>query len=184
MEATDEQLMLAYRAGDAGAFETLYSRHKGALYRFILRSVREPAVAEELFQEVWMRVIEARARYEPQARFRTWLFTIAQHRMVDRFRRRGLKLVPLDAGDDPPLDPPARAADQPERQAETREQMARLASALDALPQAQREVFLLREEAGMSLAEIAQATGTNEEAAKSRLRYALAKLREAISGHG
>src|SRR2546422_7527132 len=86
MEAPDEQLMLAYRDGNAAAFETLYLRHRGRLFRFVLRSVKSRATAEELFQEIWMRVIEARERYAPQARFTTWLYTIAHHRMVDHWR--------------------------------------------------------------------------------------------------
>src|SRR5258706_13772906 len=96
MEAGDEQLMLAYREGDAGAFELLYKRHKGALFRFVLRSIRDRATAEELYQEIWMRAIEARARYEVQAKFTTWLYTIAHHRTVDHCRKRALHLVPLD----------------------------------------------------------------------------------------
>jgi len=96
MEASDEQLMLAYQGGDAGAFETLYARHRGALFRFMLRSIKERGTAEELFQEVWMRVIEARVRYAPQARFTTWLYTIAHHRMVDHWRRRGLTVYTQD----------------------------------------------------------------------------------------
>src|SRR5712691_6121972 len=132
MEAPDEQLMLAYRDGNAGAFETLYLRHRGRLFRFVLRSVKSRATAEELFQEIWMRVIEARERYTPQARFTTWLYTIAHHRMVDHWRRGGLSLVEL------------------------------------------------HEEAGLSIAEIAAATGSNAEAAKSRLRYAVAKLKAAV----
>jgi RNA polymerase sigma-70 factor (ECF subfamily) len=185
MEATDEQLMLAYAAGDAAAFEKLYARHRGGLYRFLLRGIKERGIAEELFQEIWMRVIEARARYAPQARFATWLYTIAHHRMVDHWRRRGLAVVPLerDDPDDPaPWEPAAEGAREPQRQAETNEQLARLARALETLPPAQREVFLMREEGGLSIAEIAAATAANEEAVKSRLRYALAKLRGALDG--
>ena len=99
MEATDEQLMLAYAAGDATAFETLYARHKGGLYRFVLRGIKERGIAEELFQEIWVRVIEARQRYAPQARFSTWLYTIAHNRMVDHWRKRGLNVVPLERED-------------------------------------------------------------------------------------
>src|SRR6188508_1672712 len=108
MPATDEQLMLAYAGGDAAAFEALYSRHKGPLFRFVLRSVKAPAQAEELFQEVWMRAIEARARYRPEAKFSTWLYTIAHNRLVDHWRSKGLTLVSLDVdGDDgPAFDPP------------------------------------------------------------------------------
>lgn len=168
--------MLAYRQGDAGAFETLYARHKGPLYRYVLRSIRERGLAEELYQEIWMRVIEARGRYTVQAKFTTWLYTVAHNRLADHWRRRGLQLVELDGHD-----APASPADEPARRAEARESLARLAAALEALPAAQREAFLLHEEAGMSVAEIAAATGAGEEAAKSRLRYALAKLREALA---
>lgn len=179
MQAGDEQLMLAYREGDAGAFETLYQRHKGALFGFVLRSIRDRAVAEELYQEIWMRAIEARERYEAQAKFTTWLFTIAHNRIVDHWRKRGLTLVSLDQEPSEQSEPPAGPASDPLRRLEGREKLERFARALKALPPAQREAFLLHEETGMSIAEIAQATGAGEEAAKSRLRYALAKLREA-----
>ncbi len=168
--------MLAYRQGDAGAFETLYARHKGPLYRFVLRSVRERGLAEELYQEIWMRVIEARSRYTVQARFTTWLYTIAHNRLADHWRKRGLQLVELQDHD-----APASAADEPESRVQGREDLQRFAAALAALPAAQREAFLLHEESGMSIAEIAAATGVGEEAAKSRVRYALAKLREAMA---
>ena len=167
--------MLAYRQGDAGAFETLYGRHKGPLYRYVLRSLRERAQAEELYQEIWMRVIEARGRYTVQAKFTTWLYAIAHHRLVDHWRKRGLQLVDLEDAQ-----APAHRAYEPEARAEGREDLRRLAAALAALPELQRETFLLHEEAGMTLAEIAAATGTNEEAAKSRLRYARASLRKAM----
>ena len=175
VEAPDEQLMLAYRQGEAGAFEALYARHKGPLYRFMLRSVKERALAEELYQEVWMRVIEARGRYSVQAKFTTWLYTIAHHRLTDHWRKRGLQLVEL--GD---ADTAAHRSFEPEPRAEGRQDLRRLAAALAALPELQRETFLLHEEAGLTLAEIAASTGATVEAAKSRLRYALAKLREAL----
>jgi RNA polymerase sigma-70 factor (ECF subfamily) len=171
--------MLAYREGDAAAFDQLYARHKGALFRFVLRSIRERARAEELYQEIWMRVIEARTRYEVSAKFTTWLFTIAHNRLTDHWRKKGLAVVSLDDPDDPPGDPPAGPAAEPLRRLEARERLARFAAALEALPPAQRETFLLYQEAGMSIAEIARATGAGEEAAKSRLRYAMTKLKEA-----
>ena len=171
MEVADEELMLAYGRGDTGAFETLYQRHRGSLYRFVLRAIKQRSAAEELFQEVWIRVIESRSRYAPQARFTTWLYTIAHNLLVDHWRRKGLSVVQLEEA------PGAAAPDNPAKQAEARESIARLLQALEALPAAQREAFLLHEEAGLSVGEIAAVTGVGEEAAKSRLRYAMAKLR-------
>lgn len=177
--SSDEQLMLAYRGGDADAFASLYARHKGGLFRYMLRSVKDRASAEELFQEVWMKLIDARGRYEPQAKFSTFLYTIAHNRMIDHWRRRGLESVSLD--EEGAIDPPAPQSTQPERRAELNQSGARLLAALAALPVLQREAFLLHEESGLSVAEIAAATGTGPEAAKSRLRYVIAKLREALS---
>jgi RNA polymerase sigma-70 factor (ECF subfamily) len=166
--------MLAYQDGNAGAFETLYTRHRGRLYRFVLRSVKTRGTAEELFQEIWIRVIEARSRYTPQARFTTWLYTIAHNLLTDHWRKKGLALVELDE------DAQAPAPDDPARSAEARQALSRFAAALEALPPLQRQAFLMHEEGGLSIAEIAQATGCNEEAAKSRLRYAMAKLKAAV----
>jgi RNA polymerase sigma-70 factor (ECF subfamily) len=174
MDSPDEELMLAYGAGDAGAFETLYARHRGGLFRFVLRAVKDRGAAEELFQEVWVRVIEARERYAPKARFITWLYTIAHNLLVDHWRKKGLSLVALD-GDEVPSE-----SANPARQAEAREALARLVQALESLPAAQREAFLLHEEGGLSVAQIAAATGVGEEAAKSRLRYAMTKLKAAV----
>lgn len=171
-EVPDEELMLAYSGGDATAFDTLYKRHRGGLFRFVLRSVKNRAVAEELYQEAWLRAIQARSRYAPKARFITWLYTIAHRLLVDHWRRCGLTLVALD-------EEVAGNGVDPARQLEGRQALKRFAAALDALPAAQREAFLLHQEAGMTAAEIAAATGTSEEAAKSRLRYAMAKLKAA-----
>ena len=87
-ESSDEDLMLAYARGEMRAFETLYARHRGPLYRFVLRSIRNRALADELYQEVWSRVVAARARYRPQAKFSTWLLQIAHNLMIDHFRRQ------------------------------------------------------------------------------------------------
>ena len=126
MESPDEELMLAYGGGDAGAFDTLYARHRGGLFRFVLRAVKDRGVAEELFQEVWVRVIESRSRYAPKARFTTWLYTIAHNLLVDHWRRKGLSLVSLDGED------AASESANPARQAEGRQALARLLQALEA----------------------------------------------------
>lgn len=172
--------MLAYASGDAAAFESLYLKHKGALFRFVLRSVKARGEAEELFQDIWMRVIEARMRYEPKAKFTTWLYTIAHHRLVDHWRARGLAVVSIDDEEGAAPELAAAPSSEPHRIAEARDTMERLTAAVAALPMAQREAFLLHHEGDLTAAEIAAATGTHEEAAKSRLRYAMNKLKEAI----
>ena len=97
-EPTDEQLMLAYGTGDAAAFELLYSRHRGPLFRFMLHQVRVHATAEELYQDVWQRVITARSRYTPEAKFSTWLFQIAHNRITDHWRAQSHRPpAPADA---------------------------------------------------------------------------------------
>jgi RNA polymerase sigma-70 factor, ECF subfamily len=184
MDEPDEALMLRYRDGDVAAFAVLYERHKDSLYRYFLRQTRPTAVAEELFQDVWMNVIRARASYEVRAKFSTWLYRLAHNRLVDHYRRTstGVPLVHDDDPDDPILEQVADAAlHEPDNELERRRLARRLLQALEALPDAQREIFLLREESGMSLEEIAAVLDIKLEAAKSRLRYALAKLRRALA---
>ena len=180
MPESDEQLMLAYAGGDAAAFAALYARHKGPLFRFVLRSVKGEPQAEELFQEIWMRAIEARDRYRPEAKFTTWLFTIAHNRIVDHWRAKGLALVSLDDEEHAPVDPVAPPSAEPHANLEAARTASKLAAAIAALPLAQREAFLMHQEGELTVAQIAAATGSDEEAAKSRLRYAISKLKEAI----
>ena len=181
---SDEELMLAYGAGDAAAFDALYARHKGGVYRYLLRQCRQPGVADELFQDVWMNLIRARASYAPTAKFTTWLYRLAHNRMVDHFRASGhLTLVSADdeAHEDAVIALPAARATEPGARAENRELGERLRAALSALPPAQREAFLLQQEAALSLSEIAELTGVGVETVKSRLRYAIAKLRTELA---
>jgi RNA polymerase sigma factor (sigma-70 family) len=178
---SDEALMLAYRDGDAGAFDVLYARHKGGVYRYLLRQCRNAGLAEEMFQDVWMNLIRARAGYTVQARFTTYLYRIAHNRLMDHFRRHDSGAVSLDDENAIQIDEPVapRSAD-PAVGAESRAQAAQLLALLGKLPDEQREAFVLQQEGGMSVEEIAEATGVNRETAKSRLRYALAKLREGM----
>lgn len=179
----DGQLMLRYRGGDLGAFDALYARHKGPLYRYLLRQVHDPATASDLFQEVWSKVIAARHRYEARARFTTYLFHIAHHCAIDHYRRG--RTAPMPRGAAEPAagvpEPQVPEYELPDRRAEFGEQQSALFAALAALPTAQREAFLLREEGGLGVEEIARVTNVGIETAKSRLRYAVCKLRLALA---
>ncbi|HLA72804.1 MAG TPA: RNA polymerase sigma factor [Steroidobacteraceae bacterium] len=181
-EDEDAQLMLAYARGQMGAFETLYARHRGALYRYLVRQARDGEVANDLFQEVWSRVIVNRARYEPRAKFRTFLFTLAHNCFIDHCRRaksrpQGLKVEDADAADLLPADD----EELPDVQLARDEGTRRYRAALAALPAEQRDVYLLHEESDLSLEEIARVTGVGAETAKSRLRYAVGKLKAALA---
>lgn len=182
-DEADETLMLRYGAGDTDAFARLYARHKGPLYRYLLRQCGQPAVAEELFQDVWMKLIAARSGYAVQAKFTTWFYRLAHNRLIDHYRASARR-VPASYADDCPewAEVPAPAEAQPENQEDRRRQVERLMNLVAELPEAQREVFLLKEEGGLSLEAIAQATGTGPETVKSRLRYALARLRRGLGG--
>ncbi|MES0872677.1 sigma-70 family RNA polymerase sigma factor [Sinimarinibacterium thermocellulolyticum] len=171
-EDPDEMLMLAYAGGDAGAFERLYRRHKDALYRYFLRHV-EAADAGELYQDVWQKLIQARGSYRSDAPFAAWLYRIAHNRLVDHWRR----LRPQDELGD---ELAASAAQQPEIQVERADTAQRLLVALAQLPAEQREIIVLREERDLTLEQIAEIQGVGRETVKSRLRYALAKLRESF----
>jgi len=176
--------MLRFSGGDAAAFDALYARHRGGVFRYLLRQCRSQAAAEELFQDVWVNLVQARTRYRVEAKFTTYLYTLAHNRLMDHFRRgKGLELVSLDQEGDDALEIPSAPTAQPERLAQSRQQARRLVELVAALPAAQREVFLMHEEGGLNLEQIAAATGANREAVKSRLRYALAKLRDGMKDH-
>lgn len=174
-EASDEALMLAWAGGDAVAFERLYARHRTRLYRFLLRQLRDAALVDEAFQDTWQRVIAARTRWKPEAQFATWLYRIARNRLNDHWRAQRHRPPAPDDAD-------ARVArvpddDTPERSLSEFEQRRRLQLALDELPEEQREVIMLRLEQELSLEEIGAITGVGRETVKSRLRYAMDKLR-------
>jgi RNA polymerase sigma-70 factor, ECF subfamily len=177
----DTRLMLRYRNGDLGAFEALYARHKDSLYRYLLRQSRNATAAADLFQEVWSRLVAARTRYEPRAKFATYLFHIAHNCTIDLYRR-DLKIVNTRS-EDPELpmpDPEVPEYQRPDRIAEYIEQQSALLAALAELPVEQREAFLLHEETGLRVEEIARVTEVPVETAKSRLRYAVRKLKKSL----
>jgi len=172
--------MLRYRDGDGNAFDLLYARHKGGLFRYCLRHCRQRSTAEETFQDVWMRVIGARRRYEARAKFTTWLYRIAHNRVIDGYRSDNSGAIQSLDGDGSEVEPAASPLDEPQRRTSSQQQAARLRALLAALPAEQRDVFLLHEEAGLPLEAIAEISGVGRETAKSRLRYALSKLRAAL----
>lgn len=175
--------MLAYRDGNVAAFDALYRRHRAPLYRYLLRQCRDAASAEELHQDVWTNLVRSRAGYVVTARFTTYLYRLAHNRVIDHYRRRApVSLASFDDDESAFPEVPAGRQHEPQVLYEAKAQAARLLELVEALPAAQREVFVLQHEAGMSIEEIAEATGVAHETAKSRLRYAMAKLREGMDG--
>jgi RNA polymerase sigma-70 factor (ECF subfamily) len=175
---SDEALMLAYAKGSQSAFAQLYERHRGSLFRYLLRLVRQPAVAEDLFQETWNRLIQARARYAPTAKFSSWLFQIAHRLALDWLRRDPQHKS--DSLEDRVVELPSACELAPDAVLLSEEGRERLMAAIDRLPTEQRAALLLQAEANLSLDEIAKLQDTGRETVKSRLRYALAKLKEAL----
>jgi RNA polymerase sigma-70 factor (ECF subfamily) len=183
-EVDDAALMVRYREGDVRAFEILYARHKGPLYRYLQRTCKSQEAANDLFQEVWGKLIASRERYEPRALFTTLLYRIAHNCAMDHFRRaaRVHERSTQDV-DEIAEELPGREHDRPEIVASEVQLRADFRRALDALPPEQRDVFVLYEESGLSLEEIGNVTGVAMETAKSRLRYAVSKLRAALGHH-
>ena len=159
-----------FAAGDHAAFETLYHRHKDAVYRYFVRAT-DPASAADGHQETWSRVVANRRKYRGEGNFRAYLFIIAHNVLMDQFRKRLPAAV---------ADVQAVADGSPEREVANLEAATRLNALIRALPEAQRETLVMNKEAGLSIREIARVTGVTEEGAKSRLRYAIAKLRKGM----
>lgn len=177
----DGELMLRYARGDMRAFETLYRRHRGALYRYLASNTRNTETANDLFQEVWSKVIVSRERYEPRARFQTFLFRIARNCFIDHCRRSVVRHEAGGADEGWEGAVPGPDQDRPDTRAEQAQLAARYRAAVAGLPAEQRDVFLLYEESGLTLDEIATISAVGMETAKSRLRYAVARLRSALA---
>ena len=180
-DASDESLMQRFAAGEALAFEELYRRHELKVWRFLERSLRDRAAADDLMQDVWFAVAREAGRYRPSAKFTTWLFTLARNRMIDWLRAKR-PTVPLD---DPYVAAPLEALRDPSpgplARTEAAEQGRAILAALGALPHPQREAFLLQADAELGLEEIASVTGSSFETTKSRLRYARGRLRQLLA---
>ena len=169
--------MMSYGAGDADAFEILYQRYKTPLYRFVLRQCGQLTV-DELFQDIWLKVIKSRFHYQVQASFKTWLYHLARNRIIDQYRKNNLCLVDNNVRT---LDSvTSTTVVSPEKNLHRQTQYEILLDAIAQLPAEQKEAFLLREEAGLSVEQIADTCGINFETAKSRLRYAIKKLRQKL----
>lgn len=186
-EPSDEELMLRYGGGDSAAFTVLFRRYEGQVFRFVLRRTGSRARAEELAQEVFFRMVRRAPSYEPTAKFRTWIFTIARNLCIDESRKaeRG-RMVSFDepvtedgsaTRGDFLADASLRPADGEPIRAQFR---AALLAALQTIPDEQREVFELRVIADLRFPEIAQMLGLNLETVKARFRYACQRLRVAL----
>lgn len=195
---TDDTLMAAYAQGDTAAFEQLYARHRAGLYRFVRRLLgsAHAAQVDEAFQDTWLRVVNARSSWAPQgASFRTWLFTLAHHRVIDLLRRSGreVSIDAFDADGAEPWEPdaqawqhwpaPASAAPHSDELAFWRRAGERLLVCLEQLPLPQRSAFLLHHDDGLALDEVARALEVGFETAKTRLRYAMKKLRACMGAY-
>lgn len=179
---SDEQLMLDYQAGDVRAFEALYLKHKGPLYRYFVRQLHDQQLAEDLYQDTWGKVINAAKQYQVTAKFTTWLYKIAHNLLIDHVRA----VKPLDKvtplGEDETMDS-LQADDQtsPEPQVELQQQADMMKGCIAKLPAVQKEAFLLNIEMGMTAAMISDIANVTLEATKSRIRYAYQSIKQCIA---
>jgi RNA polymerase sigma-70 factor (ECF subfamily) len=183
--------MARYQRGDLGAFSGLVERHEKGLYNFILRQTRSPAAAEDLVQEVFLRIVEKAGSFKHEARFTTWAYTIARNLCVDHMRKTSLRRHPSLDQEAP--DSQGKGGTLGEKVADLRPHGAgertaianeihiKVTAAVEGLPHEQREVFLLRQVANLPFQEIATITGATENTVKSRMRYALERLQEALT---
>jgi len=189
-EVTDEVLMMRFQAGDRAAFASLVRKHKTAIYNFILRFVRSGQVAEDLVQDVFVKIVQNAVDFKHESRFSTWAYTIARNICIDHLRKMSFRQhASLDQpGRGAPEGPTLleRTSDAHPRSAVERSVIGqevgqRIARCVEELPAEQREVFLLREIANLPFKDIATITGVPENTVKSRMRYALERLQEALS---
>lgn len=189
---TDEALLARYRRGETDAFRSLVRRHQRALYNFALRQVRVPSVAEDIVQDVFVRIVQNAESFKEESRFSTWAYTIARNLCIDHLRKRvHRRHASLDApsnsggnddGEGAPLAEkiagPTMGAD---RSAIGKQLQTHIRAAVEALPEDQREVFLMRQVSELPFKEIAEIVGVSENTVKSRMRYALERLQAALA---
>ena len=189
-EVTCEVLMMRFQGGDKAAFATLVKRHKTPFYNFVLRLVRSPSAAEDLVQDVFVKVVQSAGDFKHESKFSTWAYTIARNLCIDHLRKMSLRQhASLDQPRGDERDGPTlldRTADahpsaSVERSAIGAQLGLRITRGVEDLPQEQREVFLLREVANLPFKDIATITGVPENTVKSRMRYALERLQEHLS---
>jgi RNA polymerase sigma-70 factor (ECF subfamily) len=184
-EPSDEDLLRAYRAGDMDAFESLFRRYRGPLFNFLLRRVRDRGRAEELYQHSWSKVIERSGEFRGESKFSTWLYTIARNACIDHQRKMKFRgHASLDENRDgaghPMVERVANPGLSPDQLAAGGALRNRIARAVEALPEEQKEVFLLRQLQGMAFKDIAEVLGVPANTVKSRMRYALERLQAGL----
>ena len=172
-ETSDEQLMQQYANGDAKAFDQLYARHRNALYRYFNRQVNNASTANDLYQGVWEKIIKSRGKYRKTAPFTAWMYRIAHNHLVDYYRR----IKPDDPMESELL---SDKRPGPAQGAISDEQQEQLKAEITALPAEQKNTLLLKLETGLKMEEIASVTGVSRETVKSRLRYAIDKLKRSL----
>lgn len=180
--------MIRYQAGERTVFAVLVKRYQGPLYNFALRHLRNPSSAEEVVQDAFVRLVQNAADFKHEARFSTWMFTIVRNLCIDQIRKQSLRRHPsleepkrAGEGEGPTLgEQTADSRANVERTAVSTEIRERLMQAVDALPDEQREVFLMREVSNLPFKEIAEIVGIPENTVKSRMRYALERLQAAL----
>ncbi|MFT6991613.1 MAG: RNA polymerase sigma-70 factor (ECF subfamily) [Paraglaciecola sp.] len=186
IQQTDSSLMQQYAEGNLRAFETLYNRHKVGLYRYFMRHIPEPSLAEDLYQEIWNKVILQAKNYKASAKFTTWLYTLAHNKLVDHVRHLSVVNKVVLRSFDEEVDESSEVFKQSQMYNEPENEFTNIRAAeslkhcIAQLPQAQKDSFLLKEEAGLSVKDIATVLNTSFEASKSRLRYAYENLRQCL----
>lgn len=192
-EDTDEVLFAAYQKGEVAAFRLLVERHHGPVYRFCLRSMGNPEAAQDATQEIFLRVVKNAASWEPKAKFTTWMYTIARNYCIDESRKaqhrqseslNAPRFADAEGRGEERQESVPSALPSPEQSTDGARLRAVLNRAIEALPDEQKAVFCLREQAGLPFKDIAELMGTGENTIKSRMRYALGALRKALENAG